>query len=895
MYRLSFFGGIALEGPSGPLSGRIGQKRQLALLSILAASGHMPATREKLIGVLWADMPEPKGRRFLSDTLYVIRHEMGEDAVLSVADRLRLNADHVWSDIGAFDEAIDGARWDVAVELYGGAFLDGFYLSSAEFERWTESQRTRFAERYHQALEQLAADAEAGDEWSTATGWWKRRAAEEPTNSRVALRLMDALVRAGNVGGALQHAREHQRLLSGELGVEPPPELSAFAARIAASADAPSPGAADHTERAHGRDHSAEREARSGASGHDARAQGGAREPTRGATADAPGGRRLDAQATPARADTTRGFRTHRKWLLRGLALVACTLIVAGAWLHRPDDGGAAGHADESSEPRASLAVLPLQNLSPDSNNAYFASALYEELLTQLTRVRPLKVIGPMSARGYIDSQMPPRKIAEELAVDHLVEGSVQVHGERLRVNIQMTDAGTGEIVWADRYDRTVDDVFAIQSDVAQRIVAAVGIALGGTERELLTQPPTQNEEAHRLYLQGRDYWIRPGYLRQNIEIAERFFERALTLEPGFGLARAALSQVHGMMYMFRYDPSAGRRVRQREEAEAALRLAPDLPQAHTAIALARYWGEDDYQGALEEFAVALDGLPNDAWLWTLVGAVHRRLGNWNDAVAAFERAAQLNPRDAFLYEDLGGNTFVAMRRYSDAVRAYRRAQDFAPDVPRTAILKGWAYVIWTGELDTLRAALGRVAVDANLEGNGPNHAQLLHWERRADSMLVVLKAARTPIYEGHFFFVPRELYAAWAHRLRDDTVAARRSFAAAVRTLDSALVELPADWRVHAARGLALAGLDRREEALLETRWLEQSAAYRNDSLLGPNIGIERARILAQLGEVDAAADEIKRLLAIPSRLSVPLLRLDPLWDPIREHPRFRRLLEPT
>jgi serine/threonine-protein kinase len=539
--------------------------------------------------------------------------------------------------------------------------------------------------------------------------------------------------------------------------------------------------------------------------------------------------------------------------------------------------------------------VLPFQNLSAEGPHAYFAGGLHDELLTQLSKVAALKVISRTSVMGYAGTRAPLRQIASELGVGSVVEGSVQVVGGQLRVNVQLIDAATDAHLWAERYDRTLDDAFAIQSNIAQQIVEAVGVALSRTERRGLAAAPTVNAEAYRLYLQGREYYIRPGYVRQNFDAAQQLFERGLALDPGFALAHAALSEVHGSMYWWRYDPSPARTARQREEAEAALRLASDLPQAHVAMGLAHYWGRRDYRRALDEFAIALKGLPNDARVWELIGYVHRRLGNWNEVLAAFEKATQLEPRSANLFYDLGGQTYEVMHRYADAVRAYDRALSLAQHLHVAAIRRGETYVLWQGQLDTVRAVLSRVPRDAELGTLGSVAAQraaLLLWERNADSLLQMLQIARVDVCEGQKFFLPSALYAAWAHQLRGDHAAARAAFASAHVRLDSVIRELPDDWRVHASHGLALAGLARRDEALREARWLQQSVVYREDAYEGPSVAEDRARILAQAGEAEAALDEIERLLAGPSWLSVHTLRLDPRWDPIREHPRFKALL---
>jgi serine/threonine protein kinase len=589
-------------------------------------------------------------------------------------------------------------------------------------------------------------------------------------------------------------------------------------------------------------------------------------------------------QESPSAAQSKRKTRKLPLLIGASLTLIALSILAYFFLLPKP------------AQPRdKSVAVLPFLNLSAEGPHSYFASGLHDELLTQLSKVAALKVISRTSVMGYEATKTPLRQIAQELGVRSIVEGSVQVVDARLRVNVQLIDAATDAHLWAERYDRRLDDAFAIQSEVAQQIVVGVGGVLTSAEQQRITAVPTSNAEAYRLFMQGHEYFFRPGNRRQTLEIAQHFYEQALALDPGFALAHAALSRVHGIMYWYRYDPKPTRAARQREEAEVALRLAPDLPQAHAAIGLAHYWGRRDYQRALAEYAIALKNLPNDADLWARIGYVHRRLGDWEKVFEAFEKATQLNPRDAELHLNLGGFSYSFVRRYADAVSAFERALILAPDLHEAAIWKGLIYVRWHGQLDTLRAVLGRIPSDAQLSWTGVlthQRADLLLLERNADSLLLLLQNARVGVFSYQASFLPAALYVAWAHRLRGDHPMAQAAFEQSRVLLDSVMKELPDDCRVHAARGLTLSGLGRRNEALREAHWLQQSEIYRGDVFQRASLAEVCAQILAQSGDTMGALDEIERLLAGPSDVTVHTLRLNPLWDPLRNNPRFQALL---
>jgi serine/threonine-protein kinase len=312
-------------------------------------------------------------------------------------------------------------------------------------------------------------------------------------------------------------------------------------------------------------------------------------------------------------------------------------------------------------------------------------------------------------------------------------------------------------------------------------------------------------------------------------------------------------------------------------------------------MGLMHYLGRRDWPSALEEMNLALEGLPNDGDLWRWIGYVHRRMGRWDRVLEAFDRVTVLDPRRADGLYDLGGGTVRVLRRYPEAIEYYDRALALAPDAIEPEVLRAWTWVIWQGRLDSVSTALSRLedaSEDHYLGGLIRFQSELLLRERRTDSLLAVLGRAREEVIDAQTMYAPTTLYAAWAHQLQGDSILADAAFDSVRILLDSVIAVIPSDWRVHASRGMALAGLGRRRDALAEARWIAESAFYREDHYNGTMAAAARAKILAQLGEVDSALVEIERLLVEPSRETVFTIRLDPRYDPIRNDPRFQALL---
>jgi TolB-like protein/Flp pilus assembly protein TadD len=560
---------------------------------------------------------------------------------------------------------------------------------------------------------------------------------------------------------------------------------------------------------------------------------------------------------------------------------VAAAVPPAGATASRPD---ALGN-------RRSIAVLPFASLSADPENSYFASGIHDELLTQLSKLGDLRVISRTSVMQYAGTTKPVGQIASELGVGVVLEGSVQRAGTRVRVQAQLIDAATDEHLWAESYDRDLTDVFAIQRDIAQQIASALQARLTVAERATLAQAPTQNPEAYDFYLQARDYHLRADITEESLETARRLYERAVALDPTFALAHAWLSYAHGQVRWWGLDRSDARRDQQRAAAERAVQLQPRLPEARMALGLYHYWGHRDYERALIELRSALQSAPGHADLHYLIGAVLRRQGKFEEGVREMEQALLLDPRNTLISRDLA-LAYTVLRRFTEADRILSRVLELAPDYYDAAASKGELYITWRGTVDTLHAAAHRFTE----EGSGTRSVSLHRFTaaRLTRDHGAALRAAEAApeMVRLQRSIHPRALLIGWARQGQGDAAGARSAFATAHATLSAALKNDPEDERLHVAQGFALAGLGRRAEAAAAIRRADALMPRERDAFLAVYYARDYAAIRAQAGDVPGAIAELQRLLSGPSLLSAHDLRLDPIWDPIRDDPRFQTLL---
>ncbi|MGD2216976.1 MAG: tetratricopeptide repeat protein [Gemmatimonadales bacterium] len=588
--------------------------------------------------------------------------------------------------------------------------------------------------------------------------------------------------------------------------------------------------------------------------------------------------------AEPAVREVRRAHQRVFTWRNAGLGV----LIALGGWgvvatgwllLNEPSEA-----------PKTDLkfiAVLPLENLSPDPDNEFFAAGIHEDILSQLSKIAAVNVISRTSVLQYADTDKDITTIAEELGADGIVEGSVRREGNQVRVVLQLIDK-TDVHLWSETYDRdlTVANVFAIQSDIAQQIARALEAELTPDERERIEEIPTDNLEAYEFYLRGMEYWRRPGDLAEDFRSAQRMWEHAVELDPDFALAHAWLSIIHSNIYWFRYDFTEERVRLARAAADRALELDPSLPEGHLALAGYHYYGFRAYGKALEELAIAEQGLPGDAELLATRGFIYRRQGKWEEAIANLQRAADLDPRDATLVAELG-DTHRFLRRYDEAERYYDRALTIEPEYEDAAYRRAEIGLLRDGDLGPLRAYVS-AHLDAHL---------VRRWlevlNRDYPAALAALSQLEDEIIEGQYAYDPKSLYSGLTHLYAGQTDLARAAFDSACVILEPAVAERPDDYRRRVSLGLAYAGLGMKQTAVREGQMAVDLLPMSKDAFFAPGPLIGLAQVYTLVGDYDAAIDLLDYLLSIPSSMSVPGLRLSPIYDPLRDHPRFQALLE--
>jgi serine/threonine-protein kinase len=575
-------------------------------------------------------------------------------------------------------------------------------------------------------------------------------------------------------------------------------------------------------------------------------------------------------------------------------ALLLFALAAPALWLLLRKENGAAAAAAAEADNRV-LAVLPFKNLGAPGDQ-YFADGLTEELTGRLAGLGGLRVISRTSAEQYRESPKSLREIGGELGAGYVLEGSVrwarsQGGPGKVRVTPRLISVVDDSPLWGDEYEVELTEVFRVQSEIAQRVTAALDLALRAPERASLAAAGSATPAAYDFYLRGNEYAAR-SYSRGNIEAAVDLYRRAVSLDSSFALAWARLGRAHSAMHWFYYDRSPARLDSARTAVETAIRLSPDRPEARVARGYYYYWGLVDYPRALEEFEAARRQQPSNSELLTAIGYVERRLGRWDSALARLEEAVRYDPRSALRTLDLA-DTYMSVRDYAEAERRFDRAIQLAPDWAEPYAYQAMLYLVWRGDRERAREVIRRALTRVS----GGRMAQALVIPDAISASLLTadsgfaaaVDAVRPAAFDGDS--ARYHLLRAEASAFRGDRTGERAHGDSARVLLERQVGGRPDDAKLLAWAGLAYARAGRKAEAIRAGRRATELLPTTQDANSGPFLLTRLAQVYTLVGEPDQALGILEGLLAIPSWISPGELRADPIWAPLRGHPRFVRL----
>ena len=605
---------------------------------------------------------------------------------------------------------------------------------------------------------------------------------------------------------------------------------------------------------------------------------------------------------------TLHGFRaavrSRRVWILGAVGLLLASIAFVGYEFWHPwkspsaSTSGAGLQAwDTRAVPEKSIAVLPFLNLSDDKQNAFFTDGVQDEILNDLAKVADLKVISRTSVMQYKgDAPRNLREIAKALGVAHVVEGSVQRFAGRVRVTAQLIDARTDAHLWGEHYDRDLADVFDLESELAERIVSELKTKLSRAEKAAIEERPTSNLAAYDLYLRAKTLLSTIGFnarVSENLLEAARLLDQAVAGDPSFFLAYYQLASAHDQIYFYGVDHTPARLALADAAVQATERLRPGSGEAHLARARHLYWGYLQYDLARQELVVAEQTLPNDPNPLLLLGYIDRRLGRWEESTRSLERALNLDPRNPFILGQIS-QSYVRLRRFADATGTLDRALQLAPEDIATRVRRAGIDLEWHADTKPLHATIQGI-VEKNPQAAGMVADAWMHLtqcERDPESARRALLALPSEGCHEEGLPFPRAWCEGLAAHLQGDAGAAQAAFRNARSDVDKLLQDQPNYGEALCVLGMIDAALSRKEEAIKEGRRAVELLPVTKDSITGAILVKYLAAIYCWTGENDLALEQLALAARIPSDVSYGQLALDPIWDSLRDDPRFQEIV---
>jgi TolB-like protein/class 3 adenylate cyclase/Tfp pilus assembly protein PilF len=595
----------------------------------------------------------------------------------------------------------------------------------------------------------------------------------------------------------------------------------------------------------------------------------------------------------PRRFETLQKRRKRLRWVATVAALLALAAIVGGIAMF-----SRSRMRPTLAAPERSIAVLPFENYSRDPDNAYFADGIQDEILTRLSKIADLKVISRTSTQHYKSAPENLLEIAKQLGVAHILEGSVQKSGDTVRVNVQLIKAANDSHLWADTFDRKLTNIFSVESEVAKAIADQLRVKLTGQEERVIAAKPTNNIEAYDAYLRGLAYTLKSANTPANTLDAQKYLREAVRLDPKFALSWALLSYVDALGYVTAaLQPTAALREEARQAAETALTLQPNLGEALMAKGYYHYACLKDYDTAVRYFEQARQLLPNSSRIPESLAYVTRRRGQWDRSESYFNEAERLDPRNVTLLTQ-HAISYNALRRFPEALRELDQVLRITPDDLDTLAAKA-AIAQAEGDLPRASALLAPLhpAADHPLALETQVYEAIL--ERRPAQIILQLKEILAkPDPALGFWNGELRFWLGWAQEAAGDHSGAQESWRQAGSELEPFLKEQPENYTLIGDVALIKMGLGDKAAALGLSERAIAANPIEKDAVTGP-VPIEiLARVAARIGEPDRAVAALQKLLSGPGNGALPqtpltpaLLRLDPMFDPLRNDPRFQKL----
>ena len=542
-----------------------------------------------------------------------------------------------------------------------------------------------------------------------------------------------------------------------------------------------------------------------------------------------------------------------------------------------------------------SIAVLPFENLSDEKENAYFADGIQDDVLTNLSKIGDLKVISRTSVMPYRGKASNLREIGKALGVATILEGSVRRIGNRVRVNVQLINAENDEHIWAEDYDRDLTDVFAIQTDLAKKISGELQAKLSPAEKAQMERKPTENGEAYLAFVQANNLGCALEDF-DKLKQSEQLYDRAVQLDPNFAVALARSSLLQSWI-VHNFDRTSERREKARTLAERALRFEPDLPEAHLAVGYSYYYGDNNYDAALREFEIAQRGLPNESDAYLAVGAIQRRQGKWAESTANLEKAVSLNPKDIWPLQNLTFN-YAMLRNYDAANKTIDRALAIDPNALEPLEVKSKLAIAEKGDFSVAENAFEAVkSIPMTNEQKAKiasERADVLILERKYREGLQEAESLPDDMLANHSKGLGGKYYLiGFARQALHDEAGARAAFLKAKSAIEEQLKRSPDAADTHVQLAKVLAYLNEKDSALAEAQHATELLPESKDAFGGPEITNGVAEVHAILGDNGRAIEILDGLLSRPSGATVQDLKVNPVWDSLRNDPRFQVLID--